>query len=217
MSDNQKQALVLRGGWDIHDPKNTSRRFAERLKTHGYAVNCTNNLAELDDAGALAKNDLIVICITMGEITDTQEQNLLAAVRAGTGLGGWHGGMGDSFRTRTDYQYAVGGQWVKHPGDRLDYTVQIVEEHEITAGVQDFAMCSEQYYMHVDPAIEVLATTTFTGEHDAWIDGVVMPVAWTKCYGAGKVFYCSIGHSDADFEQADAARLVEQGLIWATR
>lgn len=217
MSNQQKNALMLWGGWDIHDPENTSRRFADRLETRGYQVNFTNDLAELDNAGALSTYDLIVLCITLGEITDAQEQNLLSAIRAGTGLAGWHGGLGDSFRSRTDYHYAVGGQWVKHPGDSLSYSVQIVADHEITMGVEDFGITSEQYYMHVDPAIEVLATTTFTGEHDAWINGVVMPVTWTKRYGAGKVFYCSIGHSNADFEQADAARLVEQGLVWATR
>ncbi|MCO5219741.1 MAG: ThuA domain-containing protein [Thermomicrobiales bacterium] len=160
--------------------------------------------------------DLIVVCMTMAEITDQQERNLLAAVATGTRLGGWHGGLGDAFRTRTDFQYAVGGQWVKHPGDTIDYTVNIIADHEITA-VHDFPVRSEQYYMHIDPGVAVLATTTFSGEHDAWIDGVVMPVAWTKSFGRGRVFYCSIGHNAADFDQPDVARLIDQGLVWATR
>lgn len=213
MSD--KRALFLWGGWEFHDPLNTSMRFASVLDRRGYDVTLTNDATVLD--ADVSSFDLIVICMTMAEITDEQERNLLAAVADGSGLGGWHGGLGDAFRTRTDFQYAVGGQWVKHPGDTIDYTVNIVADHEITVGVRDFPVHSEQYYMHVDPAVQVLATTTFSGEHDAWIDGVVMPVAWTKRYGQGRVFYCSIGHNATDFDQPDVARLVEQGLVWATR
>lgn len=165
----------------------------------------------------LTAYDLIVLSMTMGEISDAQESNLLAAIRAGTGLGGWHGGLADTFRDRPNYQYAVGGQWVAHPGDITEYTVQVKPGHDITAGVGDFSMRSEQYYLHIDPAVNVLATTTFSGEHDDWIDGVEMPVAWTKQYGAGKVYYCSLGHTNADFELNEAALLVEQGLVWATR
>ncbi len=214
---HQRTALMLWGGLLFHQPQETSTRFCHRLQSRGYAVTLTDDVSVLDDAVALAGYDLIVLCITMGEISDSQERNLLQAVRAGTGLGGWHGGLADTFRTRADYQYAVGGQWVAHPGNAIDYTVQVRPGHEITAGVQDFAMHSEQYYLHVDPVVNVLATTTFTGDYDAWIDGVIMPVAWTKSYGSGRVFYCSIGHADVDFEEENAALLVEQGLMWATR
>ena len=211
------KALVLWGGMEFHEPRQTSERFAALLTQRGYVVDITNDSARLDDAESLLAQDLIVINMTMGEITDQQESNLLAAIRAGTGLGGWHGGLGDALRTRTSFQYAVGGQRVAHPGDTLDYTVQVKSGHEITQGIGDFQMHSEQYYMHVDPAVEVLATTTFSGDHDSWIEGTVMPVAWTKMYGNGRVFYCSLGHTNADFDVPKAARLVEQGLIWATR
>lgn len=215
--NESKRALFLWGGMEFHDPENTSLRFARALESRGYVVQITNDLTVLEDRTALELNDLIVICITMGEISDIQEQNLTHAVRSGTGLGGWHGGLGDTFRTRTDYHYMVGGQWVKHPGDIRSYSVQVSTNHEITDGVQDFPVHSEQYYMHVDPAVNVLATTTFDGNDDSWIAGAKVPVAWTKQYGQGKVFYCSIGHTDADFHQPDSALLVEQGLVWATR
>jgi len=212
-----KRALFLWGGMEFHEPRQTSERFAGRLKNRGYDIDITNDMAVLDDAEGLQRYDLIAINITMGEMTDTQEANLLNAIFNGTGLGGWHGGLADAFRTRTGYQYAVGGQWVAHPGNITDYTVQIVREHEITAGMGEFAMHSEQYYLHVDPALQVLATTTFDGAHDPWIDGAVMPVAWTKMFGHGKVFYCSLGHVNADFDANEPALLVEQGLEWATR
>ena len=210
-----KRALFLWGGMDFHEPQQTSERFAGRMQARGYDAHLTNDLAVLTTD--LTAYDLIVLSMTMGEISDAQESNLLAAIRAGTGLGGWHGGLADTFRDRPNYQYAVGGQWVAHPGDITEYTVQVKQGHEITAGVGDFSMRSEQYYLHIDPAVNVLATTTFSGEHDDWIDGVEMPVAWTKQYGAGKVYYCSLGHTNADFELNEAALLVVQGGVWATR
>lgn len=212
---SNKRALFLWGGMEFHEPRQTSERFAHRVSERGYEVEFTNDPAILD--GDLATFDLIVINMTMGKITDSQEQNLLAAIRNGAGLGGWHGGLGDTFRDRTEFQYAVGGQWVAHPGNEITYTVNVRPGHEITDGIGDFTFHSEQYYMHVDPGVEVLATTTFSGKYDHWIDGVVMPVAWTKQYGKGRVFYCSLGHNNRDFECEQAALLIERGLVWATR
>jgi uncharacterized protein len=139
-------------------------------------------------------------------------------VKSGVGLGGWHGGMADSFRNNTEYQFMVGGQWVAHPGNIIDYWVNIINHDDpITAGLSDFAMHSEQYFMHVDPANEVLATTTFTGDHASWIAGTVMPVVWKRHYGQGKVFYCSLGHQVIDFDVPEAREIVKRGLLWATR
>jgi type 1 glutamine amidotransferase len=126
--------------------------------------------------------------------------------------------MADAFRNNTNYQFMVGGQWVAHPGNIIDYTVHITDrEDPITAGLDDFAMHSEQYYMHVDPANEVLATTTFSGQYCAWVDGVVMPVVWKRRWGAGRIFYASVGHVAADFDVPEAKEIVRRGLLWAAR
>ena len=214
----QKRALIVWGGWEGHEPEKTAGLFAGILGDHGYAVDLETSLDVFLDADRLAAADLIVPVYTMSEISREQEQGLLNAVRAGTGFGGWHGGMADAFRQNTEYQFAVGGQWVAHPGNIIDYTVQITKPDDpIVAGLGEFAMHSEQYYMHVDPGNEVLATTTFSGEHAPWIAGTVMPVAWKRHYGAGRVFYCSLGHVLADFDVPEARTIVERGLVWATR
>ena len=154
----------------------------------------------------------------MGTITREQETGLLEAVASGVGLAGWHGGMADSFRNNPNYQFMVGGQWVAHPGNIIDYTVNIVAHDDpITAGLQDFAMHSEQYYLHVDPSNEILATTTFGGEHAAWIAGTVMPVAWKRRWDQGRVFYCSLGHQAVDFDVPEAKEIVRRGMHWASR
>ncbi len=212
-----RTALITWGGWEGHTPLKSASLFAELLREAGYDVRLTDTLdAYLDPE--LPSFDLIVPVWTMSTISPEQERGLLNAVTAGVGIGGWHGTMGDSFRNNTEYQFMVGGQWVAHPGNIIDYTVQITRRDDpITAGIGDFAMHSEQYYMHVDPSNEVLATTTFSGEHTPWIAGTVMPVVWKRRWGAGKVFYCSLGHTVADFEVPEAREIVRRGLLWASR
>jgi type 1 glutamine amidotransferase len=213
-----KSALMVWGGWEGHEPQHTTALFAGLLREAGYAVTVSDTLDSFLDTEKLMQQDLLVPMWTMGKITPEQAKGLLTAVENGVGIGGWHGGMGDSFRENTDYQFMVGGQWVAHPGNIIDYTVQITHhEHPITEGIADFAMHSEQYFMHVDPSNRVLATTTFSGQYNAWIDGVTMPVVWTKAWGKGKVFYCALGHVLKDFDVPEARELVRRGLLWATR
>ena len=152
----------------------------------------------------------------MGKISGDQEKGLLAAVKRGVGLAGIHGGLGDSFRENTEYQYMVGGQWVAHPGGVIDYTVTITDGNDpVTRGVNDFKLKSEQYYMHVDPNVKVLATTTFSGAHDAWIQGAIVPVVWKKYYGKGRIFYFSIGHDPEELRIPDAWLVWTRGVTWA--
>jgi len=216
---NGKRALIVWGGWDGHEPEQTGAIFAGELGALGFDVARETSLNAFLDAERLAATDLIVPLYTMSTITREQESGLLAAVKGGVGCGGWHGGMADAFRQNTEYQFMVGGQWVAHPGNVIDYTVQITDpDHKITRGLgREFAMHSEQYYLHVDPSNHVLATTTYTGEHAPWIEGTVMPVAWTRKYGEGKVFYCSLGHVAADFDVPEARTIVTRGLAWAAR
>jgi len=213
-----KKALIFYGGWDGHEPKQTAELVKEMLAAEGFAVTATDSQECLRDAEALKQYDLIVPVWTMGKIEGDCCANLCAAVAAGSGLGGWHGGMGDAFRENTEYQFMVGGQFVGHPGGCIDYRVQIAQpENPLVIGLSDFAMHSEQYYMHVDPSNDVLATTTFSGEHCPWIAGTVMPVAWTRPYGAGRVFYSSLGHCAAEFAVPELRELLRRGLLWAAR
>ena len=166
----------------------------------------------------MSSYDLITPIWTMSTITKEQEKGLLETIKAGTGLAGWHGGMADSFRQNVEYQWMVGGQWVAHPGNIIDYEVNINDHDDpITAGLSDFKMHSEQYYMHVDPSNQVLATTTYTGDIAPWIAGTVMPVVWKRMWGAGKVFYSSLGHVAKDFDVPEAKEIMRRGMAWATR
>jgi len=213
-----KSALFVWGGWEGHEPKQCVDIFAPYLQEQGYEVEISNTLDTFLDEEKIKFLDLIVPVWTMGTITREQEKGLLEAVKSGVGIAGWHGGMGDAFRQNTEYQFMVGGQWVAHPGGIVTYKVNIINhEDPITAGIPDFKMTSEQYYMHVDPSNEVLATTTFSGEHIPWIKGCVMPVVWKRMWGKGRVFYTSLGHVAKDFEVPEALEIVKRGLLWASR
>jgi hypothetical protein len=155
----------------------------------------------------------------MGTITNEQERGLLEAVKSGAGIAGWHGGMADSFRSNPEYQFMVGGQWVAHPDNIIDYEVNVVDTDDpITHGIEDFTMHSEQYYLHVDPANEVLATTMFHNRVSTpWVNGTIMPVVWKRHYGAGRVFYSSLGHVRSDFDVPEAREIQIRGMLWASR
>jgi uncharacterized protein len=216
--NTMKSALLVWGGWEGHQPKQCADIFAPHLREQGYTVELADTLDIYLDEVRIRALDLIVQVWTMGTITREQERGLLEAVKGGVGFAGWHGGMADAFRNNPDYQFMVGGQWVAHPGNIIDYRVNIIDHADpITAGLQDFAMHSEQYYMHVDPSNQILATTTFSGEHAPWIEGTVMPVVWKRRYGAGKVFHCTLGHVASDFDVPEARTIVQRGMLWASR
>jgi uncharacterized protein len=218
----EKKALIVWGGWDGHEPEQVAEIFAAGLRRHGVDVTVSDTLDTLRDSALLQALDVVVPIWTMGHIEKDQLQPLLDAVAGGVGLAGCHGGMCDSFRDATEYQFMTGGQWVAHPGnDGVDYTVRITDPaHFITAGSPaEFAVTSEQYYMHTDPANTVLAVTRFPTVGGPHVPNgpVDMPVVWTKFYGQGRVFYCSLGHHADIVAQPEVLRLCLRGTLWAAR
>jgi type 1 glutamine amidotransferase len=214
-----KKALIVWGGWNGHQPKEVADLLAGLLREENFDVEISDTLDRFKDEQSLKDIDLIVPVWTMGKIEKEQLSPLIRAVKEhGTGIAGCHGGMADSFRMEVEYQFMVGGQWVAHPGnDGVLYTVNMQQEdHPLVQGIEDFDVSSEKYYMHVDPAIDVLATTTFEGYGPGGSD-VRMPVVWTKKYGAGKVYYCSLGHQANIVAMPQVLELMKRGMVWAAR
>jgi hypothetical protein len=206
-----KQALIVYGGWEGHQPKEVAHLLCGALERDEFKVEMSNTLDVLRDSERLKRLNLIVPIWTMDTIRKEQLQPLLEAVRSGVGLAGCHGGMCDAFRNETEYQFMTGGQWVAHPGnDGRHYVVNVVDRNPITEGIDDFEVWSEKYYMHVDPAIRVMATTTFEDYGDA-----IMPVTWTKMYGKGRVFYCSLGHQANIVAMPPVLTMMARGMRWA--
>ena len=213
-----KKILVVYGGWEGHQPKYFGEKIANWLRSQKAIVTVADSSSIYSNTELMRKQNLIVQHITMSEMTPEQSKGLLQAIASGVGLAGCHGGLGDSFRNNTEYQYMVGGQFVKHPGGRVTYTVHFEGNGDpIVNDLSDFSLHSEQYYMHVDPAIDVLATTRFSGAHDSWIEGAIIPVVWKKRYGNGKVFYTSIGHSKENYDIPEVWSLITRGVNWAAQ
>jgi type 1 glutamine amidotransferase len=212
-----REALIVWGGWSGHEPEQGAKIVSKMLEEEGFKVYVENTTEAFADP-AIADMSLIVPIYTMSKIEKEEIDNLTKAVESGVGLGGFHGGMGDAFRDSVAYQFMCGGQWVAHPGNIIDYRVNITKHDDpITQGLKDFDYRSEQYYMHVDPSNEVLATTTFSGKYASWIDGVMMPVVWKRRHGKGKVFYSSLGHVTKEFEVPEMRTILRRGLVWAAR
>lgn len=212
-----KKALIVWGGYKGHEPKLCADLYAPILRDKGYEVIVSDTLDSYLDSNLMSSLNLVVPIWTMGTITREQEAGLLNTIKAGVGLAGFHGGMADSFRNNPDYQWMVGGQWVAHPDNVIDYEVNITNHTDpITAGLQDFKMHSEQYYLHVDPGNEVLATTTFNTVSAPWVNGTVIPVVWKRMWGQGRVFYCSLGDKRHDFDVPEAREIVVRGMLWAS-
>jgi len=217
ISLENKNILVVWGGWDGHQPDVFAEKISKWALKMGAHVIVSDSLGVYADKELMAKQDLIIQYWTMGEISKEQSEGLIEAVKNGTGLVGCHGGLGDSFRNNTDYQYMVGGQWVTHPGGKINYSVQISNTGDpVTEGLIDFEIQNtEQYYMHVDPNVRVLATTTFNADYDEWIKGNSMPVVWKKHHDKGPVFYISIGHNPEDFDHPAVWTMLTRGIDWA--
>ena len=212
-----RRALIVWGGWQGHEPEACARIIAQDLRGDGFEVAVEPGV-KVFAAPGLADFDLIVPIMTMSKIEKPELAGLTSAVRAGVGLAGYHGGMCDAFRDAVEYQFMCGGQWVAHPGGIIDFRVNVKRRDDpVMRGIDDFDYRSEQYYMHVDPSVEVLATTTFTGEHAPWVAGVVMPVVWKTRYGAGRVFYSALGHVAAEFDVPPMRAILRRGMAWAAR
>ena len=217
--EGPRKALFVYGGWKGHAPEKYRDMIVPWLQSQGFEVTVSDTLEPYADRKLMSQVDLIVQIWTQGTITREQLSGLLSAVQGGAGLAGWHGGLGDSFHDSQRYEYMVGGQWVEHPGqDGVRYRVNIIDHDDpVTRGLDDFDVVSEQYYMHVDPNNKVLATTTFDGDHDPWVEGATMPVAWKKVYGKGRVFYTSLGHQPAVYDTPEARAILHRGILWASR
>lgn len=209
------RALIIQGGWQEHEPAQTAGLFADALVKHGFDVDTADSLDALNELERLKSYRLIVPNWTMGDATPEQIKNLTQAIHSGVNLGGFHGGMGDAFRGQSEYEWMVGGHFVGHPHVG-EYTVEVTKpEHAITEGLpRQFVYDSEQYYLLVDPAVEVLAESDYSYEGRT----IKMPIIWTKDWGAGRVFYSALGHNAAEFTDYPAVfQMTLRGLLWAAR
>jgi type 1 glutamine amidotransferase len=212
-----KHCLIVSGGYPGHHAVEAAERVRGLLEEANFSVRTASELCAYDEEDLLSY-DLIVPNWTVGQMGIETAKRLSEAVQHGVGLGGFHGGMADGFPATDLFRFMVGGQYVREPGGVRRYTVNITDRNDpIMVGIDDFAYESEQYYLHVDPANHVLATTTFDGIEFPWIEGVVMPTVWKKPFGRGRVFFSALGHVPEEFEHEAMRTILFRGLLWASR
>ncbi|AWB86545.1 ThuA domain-containing protein [Mycetocola zhujimingii] len=230
---NARTALVVRGGWDGHQPVEATNLFIPHLEANGFTVRVDESPAVYADADYMATVDLIVQCNTMNTIEKEEFAGLRAAIESGTGMAGWHGGIADSYRNNSDYLHLIGGQFACHPGKHpderigdasdnfIDYRIEMTDAaaaHPITEGISDFDLTTEQYWVLNDDYIDVLATTTLAArEWDAWNRPVTSPAVWTRQWGAGRIFVATPGHSVDVLQDENVRTIIERGMLWASR
>ena len=215
-----KKALIVWGGWDGHEPEKVAHRFGKILENENFDVEISGTMTSYEDKEKLKSLDLIVPIVTGGEISWEQMQSVSEAVASGVGMAGCHGGMCDAFRNCVDWQFMTGSQWVSHPGgDGIEYKVNIKKNcaSDLIFGIEDFMVKSEQYYIHIDPCVNVLATTRFpvANWYHATNGEVDVPVVYTKMWGMGRIFYNTLGHHDDIFDIPEAQELQRRGMLCA--
>ncbi|WP_396642269.1 ThuA domain-containing protein [Microbacterium sp.] len=228
-----RRALIVRGGWDGHSPVEATDLFVPFLESHGFAVRIEGSNEVYADEAAMSDTDLIVQSVTMSEISREAFAGLRTAVERGTGLAGWHGGIADSYRNTSDYLQLIGGQFATHPskhpdicaGDETDsflpHAIELTDlgrEHDIMAGLEDFTLNTEQYWVLHDDLIDVLATTTHPVQpYHPWHRPITSPAVWTRLWGAGRVFVATPGHSLDVLRDDNVRTIIERGMLWASR
>lgn len=223
-----KNIIYVHGGWKGHKPAESVDLFVPKLRAEGAIVQVFDSLNVYTNKELMRKADLIIQVWTMGKVTKEQFNGLQNAILNGTGFSGWHGGIGDAFRSNIQYQFMVGGQFLFHPGGKIDHTIKIYNKKDpITKGIKDFDLKkTEQYYMLIDPNVKVLAISEFTRESyqnkktnavENRITGSTMPVIWKKNYGKGRVFFSSIGHNLTDFNTPEVMEMQLRGFRWAAQ
>lgn len=214
-----RKALIVWGGWEGHQPRQSAELVAAMLGEEGFDVQVENDLDIIGDPLVRSLDLFIPIVTGAVPVTAAAIDNLEEAVRAGTGLGGHHAALSTSFRGHVKFNFMAGSQWVAHPGDIITYRVDVDRPDDpLMAGIEGFEHVSEQYYLHVDPAVEVLASTVISGEHCPWRTGVRIPVVYKARYGEGRVFYSALGHVPDEFSRRpELDTILRRGLLWAAR
>jgi len=228
-----KQAIIVRGGWEGHQPVETTDLFRPFLAEHGYELDVFDSPAVYADADRMAATDLIVQCVTMSTIEKEEVAGLRSAIEAGTGFAGWHGGIADSYRSSDAYLQLMGAQFAhrpgRHPSERtgeqsdsyIPHRIDIVPEkadHPIVRGLESFELDTEQYWVLTDGLLDVLATTTLPKrEFDAWSGEHTCPAVWTRRWGQGRIFVATPGHHVDVLEHPSVRTIVERGMLWASR
>ena len=203
----QKIKTMVFAGGEIHDAKGCGKVMADALSASEefevtYVEEDFDKLITLKEDGY----DVIIFYYTYGEIADAPKNGMLSFIASGGGFVGIHP-TSSFFMDSPECLAMLGGEFVTHPPHR-EYQVSVVDpEHPITEGLTEFMIIDEQYILNFDPRVNVLCSALWKG--------TAMPVAWTKSWGKGRVFYLALGHDVNACNQEMFQLLLARGTKWA--
>ena len=214
------RAMVVVNGDDIHHDLISAAHVFQQLGTEaGFATRRAMGTARFTDPRPeTADNDVYLFYTAGGHFATAQQQALADAVRGGKGLVGVHGAnimgwRGDGLDPADRPLFELlGNRYLSHgPGHHEGrHTIEIVADHPITRGVEDFELFDEYYEFELaDDDVKVLAQ-----RHRA--DGEVIPVLYARDVGAGRVVYLALGHDMRSWGEPPVRTLVRQALLWAS-
>lgn len=198
-----KRVLILWGGWEGHAPDRVAERLGRVLEERGYETTVTSYFGILMSED-ISGYDVIVPIWSCGIKGDIYLDCLLDFVKGGGGLSTFHGGI--NWFEQEKYYEMIGGFYV-YDTESEDYPVKIVDpQHFITKSQQDFVTHSEKYFLQTDPTNKVLAVGRFQCTD--------MPIAWTRRYGQGRVFYTALAHSMEALFKEESLTMLLNGIDW---
>jgi type 1 glutamine amidotransferase len=214
-----RNALVVVNGDDIHHDLLSAATVFQQLGIEaGLVTRRAMGLNRFVDARPETADAHVYLFYTAGgQFPTAQQEALAASVAAGKGLVGVHGANilgweGDDVDPADrPYFDLLGNRYLSHgPGHHEGrHTIEIVGEHPITEGLEDFELFDEYYeFEFADDDVQILAQ-----RHRA--DGEVIPVLYVRTIGAGRVVYLALGHDMRSWGEPPVRTLVRRSLAWA--
>jgi type 1 glutamine amidotransferase len=182
------------------------------------------------DLGRNAKNlnyfDLLIFASTTGELDmdAAQKQDMLSFIHDdGKGFVGIHAAL-DTNYTWPEYGEMIGGWFDQHPW--MTFQAPIINEDPDFPAVRHFPKAFVKFDEIYQPKawsrdkVNVLLSLDPSKldysnnprihrmDHD-------FPVAWSKMYGKGRVFYSTLGHTEESWEDPDIRKMYFEAIRWA--
>jgi len=208
-----------------HDVIPLSKAILTQLGSNSgvFEVTATEDPSEFTTENL--KRYAAVMFYTSGELpmSDAQKSALLSFVRSGRGFLGVHSAT-DTFYTWPDYLDLVGGYFNGHPWHQA-VTIEVVDagdplvaflgnslqvEDEIYQ-ISDFDYRGSRVLLRLDPSSVDLKKTGVHQRFYGW------PLAWTRSYGEGRVFYTALGHEASAWQDGRYQRMLANAILWSGR
>ena len=161
---------------------------------------------EKDAIFKLKDFDLCLLCITVGQLNDDEEQAIVDFVKTGKKIFAFHSASVIDEKN-TKYIDLIGGRFVTHsPYHEFPATIAD-KQHPVTKGLSDFNISDELYILDREPKDAHVMVTAFE-------DNKTQPMVYAKKYGDGTVLYNALGHDEMAFNNPAYRQLTVQGIKW---